>query len=153
VTLSLAPMTRQWANEVAAWRYEPPFDLYDGDEAAITALLDGNHLAILDDGTFIGYVETGQEARVRGGPTEELDVTDVGFGVAPEMVSQGFGTRAGALALEALQMAGHRALRASILASNERSRRFAAGLGFGETGTFVDELGRPFVVVVRVLDP
>jgi [ribosomal protein S18]-alanine N-acetyltransferase len=152
VTLSLAPMTTTWADEVAAWRYEPPFDLYDGQESTVAVLLDGNHLAILDDGAFIGFVEIGPEARVRGGPTEEPDVTDVGFGLAPDRVSRGFGTRAGALAIEVLRLAGHGSLRASILASNDRSRRLAAGLGFHETAAFEDESGRRFVVVVRAAE-
>jgi ribosomal-protein-alanine N-acetyltransferase len=149
VTLSLAPMTKEWADEVAAWRYEPPFDLYNGEESGVLGLLDGNHLAILEDHRFIGFVATGPEARVRGGPSASPGVTDVGFGMAPDKVSRGLGTRAAALAFETLRLAGHGALRASILASNERSRRFAAGLGFTESSDFEDESGRTFVVVVR----
>jgi ribosomal-protein-alanine N-acetyltransferase len=149
VTLSLAPMTEPFAEVVASWRYEPPFDLYDGTDAGIAGMLDGNHLAVLDDGRLIGFVATGPEARVRGGPTETPDVTDVGFGLAPDALSRGVGTRAGALAIEALRFAGHGTLRASILASNERSRRLAEGLGFAVVDEFDDDAGRRFVVAVR----
>jgi peptide/nickel transport system substrate-binding protein len=112
-------MTRAWADEVGAWRYEPPFDVYNGDDGSV--LLDGNHLAILDDGVFVGCVATGLGARVRGGPVDDGDVLDVGIGLAPDVLGHGLGTRAASLAIEALRVAGHRALRASILASNERS--------------------------------
>lgn len=149
LTLSLAPMTESFAEAVASWRYEPPYDLYDGTEAGVAGLLDGNHLAVLDDGRFVGFVATGPEARVRGGPVETPGVTDVGFGLAPDTLSRGVGTRAGALAVEALRIAGHTTLRASILASNERSRRLAEGLGFAEVGEFDDDVGRRFVVAVR----
>ena len=65
MTVSLAAMTRQWSDEVATWRYDAPYEVYNGNETSSAALLDGNHLAILDDGRFIGYVATGLEARVR----------------------------------------------------------------------------------------
>ncbi len=152
MTLSLAPMSKQWAEQVAAWHYEPPFDVYDGDELAPTALLDGNHLAILEDGEFVGYVATGQEARVRGGPPEEPGITDVGIGLAPDRVGERRGTKAGELAIEALRIAGHATLRACILESNVRSRRLASGLGFVAGDRFDDhDAARSFVVYVRTL--
>jgi RimJ/RimL family protein N-acetyltransferase len=152
VTLSLAAMTPQWSDEVATWRYDAPFEVYNGTDSSPAALLDGNHLAILDDGRFIGYVATGLEARVRGGPPDVDGVTDVGIGLAPDVVSRGLGARAATLALEALRVAGHRTLRASILASNERSTRLASGLGFVESGHFEDDEARRFSIYEIDLD-
>ena len=58
----------------------------------------------------------------------------------------------GELVLETLQMAGHPALRASVLASNERSIRLAVRLGFHETGSFLGSRdGERFVVLEREL--
>ncbi len=151
MTLSLAPMTTAFAEEVATWRYDPPYDVYDGDERAVVTMCDGNHLAILDDGRFVGYVEVGDEARVPGGPPGADGVTDVGMGLHPRCLSAGLGKRAGSLAIEALRLAGHVALRASVLATNERSVRLAETLGFTRTGDFCDPQGRAFVVLEREL--
>jgi RimJ/RimL family protein N-acetyltransferase len=152
VTLSLAPMTSAWASQVAGWRYEPPLDVYNPNEDTVASMLDGNHLAILADGELVGFVGLGAESRVPGGPPPLDDVTDVGVGIRPDMLSERLGTRAGELVLETLQMAGHPALRASVLASNERSIRLAVRLGFHETGSFLGSRdGERFVVLEREL--
>jgi ribosomal-protein-alanine N-acetyltransferase len=152
VTLSLAPMTATWASSVAEWRYLPPLDAYNPSEDAVASMLDGNHLAILDGGELVGFVCLGIESRVPGGPPPGDDVTDVGVGIAPDRLGERLGTRAGALVLETLQMAGHTMLRASVLASNERSIRLAMRLGFHETGSFVASRdGSDFVVLEREL--
>lgn len=148
MTLSLAPMTRSFAEAVAAWHYDAPYDLYDGDARTVEALMDGNHLAVVEDGGIVGFVGVGLEARVPGGPTD-LDATDVGIGIAPDRVSEGLGARAGALAIEALALAGCTRLRVSILERNERSRRLASSLGFVETGSFTSAAGDDFVIAVR----
>lgn len=153
MTLSLAPMTRAFADEVAAWRYEPPYDCYDGNEGAAESLLDGQHVAILEDGRFVGFVGVGTEARVPGGPPDEDAVTDVGIGLDPRRLSEGLGTQAGALVLETLRLAGHARLRVSVLASNDRSKRLVERLGFTRTGGFCDLEGRRFVVLERDLSP
>jgi RimJ/RimL family protein N-acetyltransferase len=152
VTLSLAPMTVDWATEVARWRYPPPLDIYNPTDDTAGAMLDGNHLAILDDGELVGFIGLGVESRVPGGPVARDDVTDVGVGIRPDLLSERLGTRAGELVLETLHMAGHTALRASVLASNERSIRLAMRLGFRETGAFLSSRdGARFVVLEREL--
>jgi RimJ/RimL family protein N-acetyltransferase len=68
------------------------------------------------------------------------------------VLSERLGTRAGELVLETLQLAGHTALRASVLATNERSIRLAVRLGFHETSSFVASRdGSRFVVLEREL--
>ena len=145
-------MCAAWASEVAEWCYEPPFDVYNPNEGTVASLLDGNHLAILDGGGLVGFVGLGGEARVPGGPPPRDDVTDVGVGIRPDLLSERLGTRAGELVLETLQMAGHTALRASVLASNERTIRLAVRLGFHETDSFLSSAdGARFVVLEREL--
>lgn len=152
MTLSLAPMTVDWASQIADWRYEAPLDIYNPSLDSVGAMLDGSHLAILDDGEFVGFVCLGVESRVPGGPEPRDDVTDVGIGIRPDVLSERLGTRAGELVLETLQMAGHTALRASVLATNERSIRLAVRLGFCETGSFLASRdGSRFVVLEREL--
>jgi ribosomal-protein-alanine N-acetyltransferase len=151
VTLSLAPMSEAWAREVAAWRYEAPYDRYDGEEGGVAGLLDGNHVAVLDDGEFVGYVGTGPECRVPGGP-DAGGCTDVGIGIRPDRLSERLGTRIGELAMQMLATGGHDALRVSVLSSNERSLRLALRLGFHETGMFTSTVdGSTFTVLEREL--
>jgi L-amino acid N-acyltransferase YncA len=149
VTITLAPMSAEWAASVAKWRYPPPFDVYDGEPGAATVLMDGNHVAILEHGDFVGYACVGTEALVRGGPPAEAGILDVGMGLHPDRVSAGLGARAAALVVETLAYAGHDVLRASVLAANDRSSRLVRGLGFVEVGQFDDDAGRRFAVFVR----
>jgi RimJ/RimL family protein N-acetyltransferase len=145
-------MTAAWASAIATWHYDAPFDRYDGTDATAPTLLDGNHLAVLEDDELVGYVGLGEESRVSGGPPPRDDVTDIGMGIRPDRVSDRLGTRTGELVIETLQMAGHPALRASILADNARSVRLALRLGFHETGEFLAEpSGDRFVVLEREL--
>lgn len=145
-------MAASHAAQVASWRYGPPYARYDGTDDAPAALLDGNHVAILDDGVFVGYICTGLEARVPGGPAPAADVTDVGIGIRPDAVGQGVGTRAGALAIEALRAGGHERLRVCIAADNARSIALAERLGFERAGTFTDPRDEtPFLVLERRL--
>jgi hypothetical protein len=65
MTLSLAPMTVDWATQIAAWRYEAPLDVYNSSLDGVAAMLDGSHLAILDNGVLVGFVSLGVESRVR----------------------------------------------------------------------------------------
>jgi RimJ/RimL family protein N-acetyltransferase len=151
VTISVAAMTPEWADDVALWRYEAPFEVYNGDDASPLALLDGNHLAILDDGAFVGYVGIGPECRVPGGPDDDGAV-DIGIGIRPDRLSERLGTRAGELLLETMRVGGVRRLRVSVLSSNERSIRLALRLGFLQASTFEDARdGRTFVVLEREL--
>jgi len=152
MTLSLSPMTADWSAQIAGWRYPPPLDVYNSSGDTATAMLDGNHLAILDDGELVGFVSLGAESRVPGGPPPHDEVTDVGVGIKPDLLSERVGTRAGELVLEMLQMAGHTALRASVLATNERSLRLAVRLGFHQTGSFHSSRdGERFIVLEREL--
>jgi len=149
--LSLAPMAREWAEMVAGWRYEPPFDVYDGRPEVVASLLDGNHLGVLEDGELVGFVAVGEECRVPGGPTDDT-ATDLGIGIRPDRRGEGLGTRACSLLFEALALAGHVRLRVSVLASNDWSLALALRLGFRERGEFLDERdGRRFLVLEREL--
>lgn len=139
VALRLAPMTAALAAEVALWRYASPDDVHDGTPGTPMALLDGNHVAIMAGDEFVGFVGIGGEARVRGGPHDDGDVTDVAIGIRPDRLGEGIGTRAGLLAIETLRFDGHRRLRVCILDDNDRSVALALRLGFHEAGSFERE--------------
>jgi [ribosomal protein S18]-alanine N-acetyltransferase len=145
-------MTAEAASQIAAWHYVAPYDVYDVSADGPTVLLDGDHVAVLDDDEVVGFVCFGAAARVPGGPTGGDGVVDVGIGIRPDVLSDRLGTRAGELALETLRMAGHGRLRASVMEWNERSIRLALRLGFTATTSFADERdGRRFTVLEREL--
>ena len=151
-SLSLAPMTEPLAREITTWRYAAPYERYDGRDGDVVGLLDGNHVAILEDGSLVGYFGTGPECGVPGGPPAGGDATDVGIGIRPDRTGQRLGSRAGELALQALAVGGHARLRVSVLSTNERSLRLAVRLGFHETGTFESTVdGATFTVLEREL--
>jgi hypothetical protein len=56
---------------VAAWRYPPPYDIYDADSAIVddpaAATSSEGHYAVLEAGEVIGFFAFGVEARVPGG--------------------------------------------------------------------------------------
>jgi [ribosomal protein S18]-alanine N-acetyltransferase len=135
-SLHVRPLEPRDAEAIASWRYQGPWSIYDprpGDDPPTAA---AGYDAVVDDaGTLVGFVCTGQEARVPG--LAEADGTiDIGIGMRPDLVGRGLGRHFGAVALDHVRgRSGDRPLRAVVQAWNERSLRLARGLGFRDAGT------------------
>jgi L-amino acid N-acyltransferase YncA len=139
-------MTRALAEEVATWRYAPPDDVHDSSDATVGAMLDGEHVAVLEGETLVAFCGAGADGQVPGGPGGD-DATDVSIGVRPDRMGEGLGSRALSLLIESLRMGGHQQLRASVLEANLRSRSLMLRCGFHESSRFArDDDGVPFVV-------
>jgi len=152
--LTIRPLTAADAEQVRRWRYDGPWSVYDSrpDDPPITSA-DGYHtIADAADGTFLGYVCVGTEARVPG-LAEDPALLDVGVGMRPDLVGQGHGQRFGAAALAyADRLAGGRPLRAVVQTWNRRSLRLTERLGFVEAGQHMAMQGGKrveYVVLVR----
>jgi [ribosomal protein S18]-alanine N-acetyltransferase len=134
--MSIRPLRSSEAEAVAAWAYQGPWSIYDprpGD--ALISAEAGYDAVVDDDGSLVGYVCVGQEARVPG-LAEADGVLDIGVGMRPDLVGQGLGRAFGTVALEYLrERYGERPLRAVIQSWNERSLRLARNLGFRDAGT------------------
>lgn len=151
----IRPLRPEEAAGVAAWAYEPPHDIYDGDPERPGDLLaiddDGyGYYAIVsaDDDEVVGFCCFGSEARVRG-QAPEPGTLDVGGGVRPDRVSRRLATRAFPLILQF----GHdafrpRRFRTAVASFNERSLRLCIRAGFQEVRRF-DGPAREFVELVR----
>jgi ribosomal-protein-alanine N-acetyltransferase len=145
------------ARAVAAWSYEPPFDLYElsGDDAVVLLTArdaDGlGYYPVEVGGEVAGFVCFGPEGRVAGQEPEPGTV-DVGAGLHPDRVSQGLAT---ALMPEVVRFATERLgaarVRAAVAAFNERSIRLCTSAGFRPVRKFPGPGGRPFVELVREL--
>jgi ribosomal-protein-alanine N-acetyltransferase len=149
------PLRPEEATDVAAWAYEPPHDIYNGDPEHPEDFLaiddDGcgyYAIATADGDEVVGFCCFGPEARVVG-QSPEADTLDVGGGVRPDRVSQRLATQAFPLILQF----GHdrfrpRQFRTAVAAFNERSLRLCASAGFREVRRF-EGPGREFVELIR----
>lgn len=140
--LSVRPLRRQDAEAITSWRYEGPWSAYDPRPADPLLSAEAGYQAVVDDaGTLVGFVCTGQEARVPG-LAEQDGIVDVGVGMRPDLVGRGLGSAFGAVVLGHIRdTCGDRPLRAAVQSWNERSLRLARGLGFRDTGLHHCEQG------------
>lgn len=87
--IDIARMTQGEAEEIAAWRYDPPYDFYDADadHRDLAELLDpirrGDKYFSAHDATeeLIGYFGFGRKG----------DVVGVGVGLRPDLTGRGLG--------------------------------------------------------------
>src|SRR5436190_15200930 len=117
---------------IAAWRYPPPYDIYNDDHGIVDdpALATAPELQfmIVDDGTVIGSCSFGADARVPGVTYREGPL-DVGIGMRPDLVGRGNGRGYLGLVLAfARDTLGGREFRATIAELNARAIRLCEHL-------------------------
>jgi [ribosomal protein S18]-alanine N-acetyltransferase len=136
--LVVRALTDADSQDIAGWRYSGPWQRYDQrPEDGLLEAYDGYHAVVGDPGgELVGFLCIGEEARVPG-ISEEPDVVDVGVGMHPELVGQGYGARFGEAVLEHLRTGGASRARAVVQSWNERSIRAARRMGFVETARHV----------------
>ncbi|HEX3588060.1 MAG TPA: GNAT family N-acetyltransferase [Pseudonocardiaceae bacterium] len=120
-------LTRSDLVEIAEWRYDGPWQVYDS--AGLLDPADG-YWAVVDEERLVGYCCVGVEARVPG-LGESPGVVDIGVGMDPALVGRGLGERFGSAVVARF---GPGPLRAVVQEWNERSLRLTRWLGFVETG-------------------
>ena len=118
--------------EIETWRYEPPYDFYDGD---VEPVVNPERFfeALAPDGSLVGFYYF----------EEKGDALEIGLGLRPELAGRGLGPeffRAG------LQFGRRRFERAGIIlavaAFNERAIKVYERAGFVEVGRHVRSFGR-----------
>lgn len=130
------------ANEVAGWRYEPPYDFYDSvaDPEDLAELLDperrgGVYFSVLDRGKLVGFFQfEGRGSAVNLGLGMRPDLT--GKGLGPDFLAAGMEFARGRFAPKRFTLA--------VAAFNERAIRTYERAGFrrGETYTHETNGGR-----------
>jgi ribosomal-protein-alanine N-acetyltransferase len=137
------PMDEASARQTLAWRYEPPYDIYNADpeevEPFVQSLLDpanAYHTITDEGGELVGYCGFGAGARVPGGDYG-ADALDVGLGMRPDLTSQGHGHDFFAAIMDFAQRTFEsQAFRVTVAAFNRRAIRVYEKAGFERVQTF-----------------
>jgi ribosomal-protein-alanine N-acetyltransferase len=150
--LTVRLLTTVDAEQVAKWRYEGPWQVYDPrpEDGLITDHEGYLAVAGVPGDRLIGFCCSGAEARVPGLSVHD-GWLDVGVGMDPAWAGHGHGAEFGRAVLEHYRrQPGVRRLRAVVQAWNERSLRMTRSLGFHEAGEHIcDQDGT--VVVYKIV--
>jgi RimJ/RimL family protein N-acetyltransferase len=142
--------------EFAAWRHDPPYDVYDitqpVDEAVEYFL--GIGCRVIDrDGELAAFFTFGDDAHVPGGDYSAPGL-DIGLGMKPSLTGQGLGGSFVRTVVEHAAALTRDPLRVTIAIGNARARRVWGTHGFVESQRFDSPepvLGATeFVVLVRL---
>ena len=130
--LTIRPASEATFRELEAWRYEPPYDFYDGDVEPV--LNPERFFEALDDrGTLVGhyYFE------------EKGNALEIGLGLRPELVGRGLGLEFFRAGLE-YGRARFRPARVilAVAGFNERAVKVYERAGFVQTGRHVRHFER-----------
>jgi RimJ/RimL family protein N-acetyltransferase len=157
IQLKFRPMDMPGARAVCAWRYEPPYQIYNLDAPRdqvpriLAFLVDPANAYWCIDGLsgLEAFCCFGLDAQVPGGHYA-APALDIGLGVRPDLTGRGRGlSYAQAVIAFAHQRFARTALRVTIAAFNQRAIRVWEKAGFHRVHTFADAReGRPFVILV-----
>jgi RimJ/RimL family protein N-acetyltransferase len=139
VNLRIEPLADATLAELATWRYEPPYDFYNGDEDPPKnpeRFLEARD----DDGRLVGFLYF----EMRG------DVLEYGLGLHPELTGRGLGLEFFLAGLEfGRERFRPRQVVLNVAEFNERAVRVYERGGFGVTGRHVRKFARwgdvPFI--------
>ncbi|WP_249898110.1 GNAT family N-acetyltransferase [Paenibacillus sp. PK3_47] len=146
VVYRFSRMEEQEARQIADWKYEPPYSMYNSnDPEDIGELMDGSYYAVHTyDHELIGFFCFGQNARVPGGTEQGLytgdHVLDIGLGLKPEYTGMGRGLgflRAG-LDFAAAEFKPDK-YRLTVAAFNKRAISLYHTAGFNVIGAFIKQ--------------
>lgn len=151
-SVRIAPLTLRHAEDIASWRYDPPYAVYDMTGADPADLLDpaaGFH-AVLADDRLIGFRSFGPDGQVPGWRYDD-SALDTGGGLRPSLTGQGLGRAVMAAGLDFGRATfAPVAFRVTVASFNARARRTVESLGFRRVDSFrAARDGREFDVLVR----
>jgi aminoglycoside 6'-N-acetyltransferase/ribosomal-protein-alanine N-acetyltransferase len=116
-------MTPSDFDELATWRYEPPYDFYNGDEEEV--LNPERFFSVRDDDELIGFYYYEPHG----------DVLDYGLGLRPDLTGRGHGLDFFHAGLEfGRERYGPRLIQLHVAAFNARAVEVYERAGFRETG-------------------
>ncbi len=149
----VVPITAAHAEELTAWRYDPPYERYSLSAVPPSTFLDpiSEFVAIVDhDDELVAYRSFGADGQVGGG-TYDDSALDTGGGLRPDLTGQGYGRTVIELGLDfGLARFDPPAWRVTIWSSNVRALTVVRSLGFEPVHEFESTTqAEPFTVLVR----
>ena len=118
--------------ERASWRYEPPYDFYDGDVEPVLNP-DRFYEAIGEDGSLVGFYYF----------EEKDDALEIGLGLRPDLTGRGLGLEFFRAGLEFGRGRFRPArLILNVATFNERAIKVYERAGFRETGRHTRQFDR-----------
>ena len=153
--ITFRPLDEVNAREIACWRYDAPYDIYnlgDTDDAIQYAIDPHNAFHSMRDeaGNLIGFCSFGSDGQVPGGDYS-AEALDIGMGIRPGLTGQGRGSDFVAAVLDFARCAFKaKRLRVTIAAFNQRAMRVWEQNGFQRVQTFRKEgSDREFIILTR----
>ena len=154
MNISFTRLEREQALEIASWRYDEPYAVYDyrrqSAEEVVESLIapTNQFFAVLNDDQLIGFRSFGPDGRVPGYEYNN-DFLDTGGGLRPELTGKGLGSEVLRLGLEfGAQEFGRKRFRVTVASFNQRALRVCAKVGFAEVDRFFRSGdGKEFVVL------
>ena len=130
--LAIRPASQKTFAEMATWRYEPPYDFYDGD---VDPVLNPERFyeALDEDGSLVGnyYFE------------EKGDALEIGLGLRPDLTGRGLGLDFLLTGIDfGRRRFGLSQLILNVAAFNKRAIKIYEEAGFRETGRHTRQFDR-----------
>jgi RimJ/RimL family protein N-acetyltransferase len=130
--VKIEPMQPEDFIVMATWRYEEPYDFYNGDVEPVSNP-ERFFAARYDDGDMVGFFYF----------EEKADVLEYGLGLRPDLTGRGLGLDFFRAGLEFARERYRPALvRLYVAAFNERAVRVYERAGFQETGRHIRTFAR-----------
>jgi ribosomal-protein-alanine N-acetyltransferase len=134
------PMDRATAEDIATWRYDGPYSMYEVEADAIESFLNPayQYFAVFDENNdVVGFCNFGEDARVPGFDYAD-DALDIGLGMRPDLTGLGKGLSFVRAVFDfARRTYTTTTYRVTIAAFNRRAQQLCLALGFREIGRFI----------------
>jgi RimJ/RimL family protein N-acetyltransferase len=132
VKLAIQPASPESLADIGGWRYDPPYDFYDGDQDPVFNP-ERFYEAVGEDGALVGFYYF----------EDKEGTLEIGLGLRPELTGRGLGR---AFFHAGLEFARTRyrptQITLSVAAFNERAIKVYERAGFRETGRHVRRFER-----------
>lgn len=154
---TVRPATKDDIEQLFAWRYPPPYAVYNLGEGPTAAnfsyYLDPRyrfHVMVDQAGVVVAFCSFGEDGQVPSGDYS-ADALDIGLGLRPDRTDQGNGSAyVNQVVAFALATFAPPALRVTIAAFNRRAQRVWQHAGFVEVSRFGRERDQmPFIMYMR----
>ena len=130
--LTIQPASAETLAEIGRWRYDPPYDFYDGDADPVLNP-ERFYEALGEDGALVGFLYF----------EEKGNALEIGLGLRPELTGRGRGLE---FFLAGLEFGRERfrpeRMILNVAAFNERAISVYERAGFRETGRHVRQFER-----------